>query len=120
MKIWEAVWNDTVGEEKRFVQGLVQLATGYLKLSSGLYPGALKLLTRGCQTLRTCPPIYAGLQIGVLSDASNTVAHQLETGEDRSKHSASANPKLHHKKTCLWHLSTLCSRILNGHSVTFS
>ncbi len=79
-EIWEAVWNDTVGEEKRFVQGLVQLATGYLKLSSGLYPGALKLLTRGCQTLRTCPPIYAGLQIGVLSDASNTVAHQLEQG----------------------------------------
>ena len=27
-EIWEAVWNETVGEEKRFVQGLVQLAAG--------------------------------------------------------------------------------------------
>lgn len=79
-EIWEAVWNDTVGEEKRFVQGLVQLATGYLKLSSAQYQGALKLLTRGCRTLRTCPPIYAGLQIGVLADASNTVVHQLTQG----------------------------------------
>lgn len=33
-EIWETVWNESVGEEKRFVQGLFQLAAGYLKLSS--------------------------------------------------------------------------------------
>ena len=79
-EIWEAVWNETVGEEKRFVQGLVQLAAGYLKLSSAQYLGALKLLTRGCQTLRTYPPLYAGLQISLLSEASLTVIRQLELG----------------------------------------
>ncbi len=79
-EIWEALWNETVGEEKRFVQGLVQLAAGYLKLSSAQYPGALKLLTRACQTLQTYPPIYAGLQISRLSGASLTVVRQLETG----------------------------------------
>ena len=73
------LWNETVGEEKRFVQGLVQLAAGYLKLSSAQYSGALKLLTRACQTLRTYPPIYAGLQISLLSDASLTVIRKLET-----------------------------------------
>lgn len=78
-EIWETIWNETVDEEKRFVQGLVQLAAGYLKLSSAQYPGALKLLTRACQTLRTYPPIYAGLQISLLSDASLTVIRQLET-----------------------------------------
>ena len=79
-EIWEVLWNETVGEEKRFVQGLVQLAAGYLKLSSAQYSGALKLLTRACQTLRTYPPIYAGLQISLLSDASLTVIRKLETG----------------------------------------
>lgn len=79
-EIWEALWNETVGEEKRFVQGLVQLAAGYLKLSSAQYPGALKLLTRACQTLQTYPPVYAGLQISLLSDASLTAIRQLETG----------------------------------------
>jgi predicted metal-dependent hydrolase len=79
-EIWEAIWNETVGEEKRFVQGLVQLAAGYLKLSSAQYRGALKLLTRACQTLRTYPPLYAGLQISLLSEASLTVIRQLEQG----------------------------------------
>ena len=79
-EIWEALWNETVGEEKRFVQGLVQLAAGYLKLSSAQYSGALKLLMRACQTLRTYPPVYAGLQVGLLSEASLTVVRQLETG----------------------------------------
>ncbi len=79
-EIWEVLWNETVGEEKRFVQGLVQLAAGYLKLSSAQYPGALKLLTRGCQVLLAYPPIYAGLRLSLLSDASLTVIRQLETG----------------------------------------
>ena len=78
-EIWEAVWNETVGEEKRFVQGLVQLAAGYLKLSSAQYQGARKLLTRGCQTLRAYPPLYAGLRVSLLSDASLTVIRKLET-----------------------------------------
>ena len=80
-EIWEAAWNDAVGEEKRFVQGLVQLATGYLKLASAQNSGARKLLTRGCQTLRAFPSTYAGLQIGVLCDASDVVTQQLVKGQ---------------------------------------
>ncbi len=79
-EIWEAIWNETVGEEKRFVQGLVQLAAGYLKLSSAQYAGALKLLTRACQTLQTYPPVYAGLRVSLLSDASLTIIRQLKRG----------------------------------------
>ena len=79
-EIWEALWNETVGEEKRFVQGLVQLAAGYLKLSSAQYAGARKLLRRACQTLRTYPSVYAGIQVSLLSEASLTVIYHLETG----------------------------------------
>ena len=76
-EIWETVWNESVGEEKRFVQGLVQLAVGYLKLSSAQYRGAQKLLERGCQTLNTFPATYAGLQVDVLCAVSTTLIRQL-------------------------------------------
>ena len=79
-EIWETVWNESVGEEKRFVQGLVQLAVGYLKLSSAQYSGAQKLLERGCQTLKAFPSTYAGLQVKVLCAVSNTLVHQLAKG----------------------------------------
>ena len=79
-EIWETVWNESVGEEKRFVQGLVQFAVGYLKLSSAQYRGAQKLLERGCQTLNAFPSTYAGLQVKVLCAVSNTLVHQLAKG----------------------------------------
>lgn len=69
-EIWEVVWNDAVGEERRFVQGLVQLAAGYLKLSSGQRAGARKLLTRACQTFESFPSAFAGLDIGNVVNAS--------------------------------------------------
>ncbi len=80
-EIWETVWNERVGEEKRFVQGLVQLAVGYLKLSSAQYRGAQKLLERGCQTLHACPSTYAGLQVDVLCAVSTTLIRKLAKGE---------------------------------------
>ena len=80
-EIWETVWNESVGEEKRFVQGLVQLAVGYLKLSSAQYRGAQKLFERGCQTLNTFPSTYAGLQVDVLCAVSTTLIRQLAKGE---------------------------------------
>ena len=79
-EIWETVWNESVGEEKRFVQGLVQLAVGYLKLSSAQYRGAQKLLERGCQTLKAFPSTYAGLQVKVLCAVSTTLIRQLAKG----------------------------------------
>ena len=79
-EIWETVWNERVGEEKRFMQGLVQLAVGYLKLSSAQYRGAQKLLERGCQILNTFPSTYAGLQVDVLCAVSTTLIRQLAKG----------------------------------------
>ena len=80
-EIWETVWNESVGEEKRFVQGLVQLAVGYLKLCSAQYRGAQKLLDRGCQTLNAFPSTYTGLQVDVLCAVSTTLIRQLAKGE---------------------------------------
>ena len=46
-EIWEGLWNEAVGEEKLFYQGLVQVAAGYAKLAVGEVSGARKLFERG-------------------------------------------------------------------------
>jgi predicted metal-dependent hydrolase len=65
-ELWEEAWNEVVGEEKRFYQGLVQVAAGYHKLSLAQHNGARKLLERGKQTLNEFPPDYAGVDLAPL------------------------------------------------------
>ena len=74
-ELWEEAWNEVVGEEKRFYQGLVQLAAGYHKLSLAQENGARKLLERGNQTLRDFPAAYAGIDLAALRE---TVGHALD------------------------------------------
>jgi len=51
-EIWEDLWNELVGDEKRLCQGLIQIAVGYHKLSLGGISGACKLLDRGLRLLQ--------------------------------------------------------------------
>ena len=74
-EIWEELWLETVGPEKLLLQGLVQIAAGYAKVESGLRGGALKLLTRGSQSVRAFGPVAAGL---VLADFVAGVTGDVE------------------------------------------
>ncbi len=76
-ELWEEAWNDVVGEEKRFYQGLVQIAAGYHKLSLAQYNGARKLLERGSQTLNGFLPDYAGIDLAPLREAVASALHGL-------------------------------------------
>lgn len=42
-EVWEGLWMDTAGEEKRFYQALIQAAVGLLHFCNGNIPGAAKL-----------------------------------------------------------------------------
>src|SRR5439155_24398884 len=73
-ELWEEAWNEAVGEEKRFYQGLVQIAAGNHKLSLVQRNGARKLLERGWQTLSGFPPDYAVVDPApVLATIASTV-----------------------------------------------
>ena len=76
-ELWEEAWNDVVGEEKRFYQGLVQIAAGYHKLALAQYNGARKLLERGSQTLNSFLLDYAGIDLAPLLEAIASVLHDL-------------------------------------------
>lgn len=51
-EVWEEQWNDLLGDERSFVQGLIQIAAGYLKLELGNRDAARKLWTKGLDRSR--------------------------------------------------------------------
>ncbi len=62
-EIWEELWVETVGSDKLVLQGLIQVAAGYLKVESGIRGGAMKLLTKGVEQLRQFGAMSMGLAL---------------------------------------------------------
>lgn len=63
---WEDVWRELKGENKVFVQGLIQVAVGLYHASRGNEHGAASLLKRGIGRLERFAPEYAGVQVRAL------------------------------------------------------
>jgi predicted metal-dependent hydrolase len=76
-ELWEEAWHEAVGEEKRFYQGLIQIAAGYHKLVLNQRSGARKLLERGWHTLTELPSPYAGVDLEQLLTATARTLRQL-------------------------------------------
>jgi hypothetical protein len=67
-EVWEALWLETVTVEKTLLQGLIQIAAGYVKVETGSASGALKLLGRGVERVRQFLPAALGLDLSGLVD----------------------------------------------------
>lgn len=80
-ELWEDLWNESVGEEKRFYQGLVQIAAGYHKLSLAQHRGAHKLLERGQQTLAGLPLDDVDVDVAPLLATLGPLVQSLATGQ---------------------------------------
>jgi predicted metal-dependent hydrolase len=63
---WEDVWRELKGENKIFVQALIQVAVGLYHASRGNERGAASLLKRGIRRLEKFAPEYAGVRAGAL------------------------------------------------------
>src|SRR5438477_11994663 len=55
-ELWEAVWRDLESEERRLVQGLIQIAAGLHHRERGRSGPATRLLTKGLEKLSRCAP----------------------------------------------------------------
>jgi len=62
-EVWEEVWLETVGPERQLLQGLIQIAAGYLKAESGNHSATVKLLTKGLAHVRQFAPHALGLAL---------------------------------------------------------
>ncbi len=68
-EVWEDVWRESHGMEKRFLQGLIQAAVALHHHSTGNVVGACSLMARAHKNLAACPEEFGGIRVGELQAA---------------------------------------------------
>jgi predicted metal-dependent hydrolase len=64
-EVWEDVWRAAPPEEKKFLQGLIQIAVALHHHSTGNLVGARSLLDRGTRNLEGYPEQHGDLKLAV-------------------------------------------------------
>lgn len=62
-EVWEDMWSESQGLERRFYQGLIQAAVGLCHFGNGNLGGAVKLFHSSRDYLRPCGSSYLGLNL---------------------------------------------------------
>lgn len=62
-EVWESLWIESAGAERRFYQGLIQAAVALYHFGNGNVRGALKLYRTGRAYMEGLPSAYRGLDI---------------------------------------------------------
>ncbi len=65
-EVLEDVWRAATGEEKKFLQGLIQVAVAFHHHSTGNKVGACSLLRRSAGNLAGYPENFGGIQLASL------------------------------------------------------
>jgi predicted metal-dependent hydrolase len=65
-EIWEDVWRESIGPEKKFLQGLIQAAVALHHHSTGNSVGACSLLERARKNLVEYPEDFGGIRVADL------------------------------------------------------
>ena len=80
----EAIWIEAPVFEKKFYQGILQIAVGLYHLGNHNWRGAVILLGEGLYRLREYQPEYAGIDVDRLIDDGAELLKEVQTvGSDR-------------------------------------
>jgi hypothetical protein len=71
-EVWEDLWAEAAGDERRFYQGLIQAAVGLCHFGNGNLRGARKLYTTSREYMRNLPDSFRGLNL-------HQFWHEMET-----------------------------------------
>jgi uncharacterized protein len=77
-EVLEDVWRAAPGEQKKFLQGLIQVAVAFHHHSTGNRVGARSLLHRGMRNLDGYPDNFGGIQLAVFLKALVPSRHALD------------------------------------------
>ncbi len=80
-EVLEDVWRAAPPPEKKFLQGLIQVAVGLHHFSTGNRVGARSLLARAHRNLAEYPEKYGGLNLSEVRRAVESCAAALERGD---------------------------------------
>jgi predicted metal-dependent hydrolase len=79
-EVWEDVWRAAPMDEKRFLQGLIQVAVALHHHSRGNLDGARSLLARAQRNLSHYPDSYAGVNLAAVRAATIECQQALSAG----------------------------------------
>ena len=79
-EVLEDVWRAAPPGEKKFLQGLIQVAVSFHHRSTGNLIGACSLLKRGCSNLSSYAGSYAGVDLDNLREALASWDEALANG----------------------------------------
>jgi len=85
-EIWEDVWRESHGLEKRFLQGLIQAAVAFHHHSTGNVAGARSLIERAHKNLAACPPNFGGIGVSPLLESLDHWRTSLARGGPTPAH----------------------------------
>lgn len=80
-EVWEDVWRETSGPEKKFLQGLIQVAVAFHHQSTGNTVGACSLLARARNNLVPYPEHFLGIRVTPLLECMGNWRRSLLAGE---------------------------------------
>ncbi len=81
-EVWEEVWLASAEPEKRFLQGIIQIAAAFHHYQRGNLLGTRSLLEAGLGRLRDFPGDQGGISLDLLCVAAGEWAAALRGGRD--------------------------------------
>jgi len=79
-EVLEGVWRGAPGDEKKFLQGLIQAAVAFHHHSTGNHVGARSLLARSARNLTGYPENFAGIKLASLLELLARWQNALDDG----------------------------------------
>jgi predicted metal-dependent hydrolase len=90
----EDAWRESAGEERRFLQGLVQAAVAMHHLSAGNFVGARGVMKRALRNLEPYPTVYREIEVQRLREELRDILTEAER-----QHRSATKPKMRVAKT---------------------
>ena len=78
---WEEAWDEADDPERRWLQGMIQVATGLHKLAAGRPDVCHTLLDKATAKLADAPEAWEGFQLGRLARDAAALKEAIARGE---------------------------------------
>jgi len=91
----EEIWLEDHGEDRKFYQGIIQVADGYFKLEQGVPVGALKLWRMRIEKLEPFGLIHFGISVDALVQAVKENLAELDANQQSGAAVAIDPPTIH-------------------------
>jgi len=80
-EVLEAVWLEVSGEDKLFLQGLIQVAVSFYHLRQGNFAGSSRLLRAGVKKLSACAASQQPIDVQAMLHQLEPLPERIEKGK---------------------------------------